>query len=261
MIVYADVLICINIIIDYFLIGFAGVIIKSKCSFRRQLLGAFIGGVCSLLILIERESVLIAIAVRLITSVSVTLAAFGFLNIKVFFKRLGCLYGASFLFSGALNLLLELLNPVGLIVHNGIVYYDLSALLLVVLVAVIYSALTIFSKIFKRNSEELCKIEICEGNNIASIIALIDSGNNLIEPFSEKGVALVDPKYFELLSCDKKHKRLIPYKTVSGEGTVFGFVPDKIRLLSSGEELDLYIAFSPEPLGGKYGAILPASAI
>ena len=261
MIVYADVLICINIIIDYFLISFTVLIIKSKCSFGRQLLGAVVGGFCSLLILIERESILISIAVRLITSIFVTLAAFGFFSIKVFLKRLGFLYGASFLFSGALNLLLELLNPVGLIVHNGIVYYDLSALLLVVMVAVIYSVLTIFSKIFKRNSEELCKIEICEGNNIASIIALVDSGNSLIEPFSEKGVALVDPKYSEILSGDKKHKRVIPYKTVSGEGTVFGFVPDKIRLLSSGEELDLYIAFSPEPLGEKYGAVLPANAI
>ena len=72
---------------------------------------------------------------------------------------------------------------------------------------------------------------------------------------------MLDPKYSSFFAKEGRRERLIPYKTVSGEGTIFGFVPDEIKLLPTGENLDLYIAFSPEPLGEKYGAVLPASAI
>ncbi len=261
MIVYADVLICINIIIDYFLIGFAAAILKAKCSFRRQLLGAVVGGLCSLMILIERESLLISVFVRLITSFSVTMAAFGFLSIGVFIKRLGFVYLSSFAFSGAILALLELLKPVGLIIHNGIVYYDLSAMLLICLAAAIYGLLSLILRISKRKTEHICKIRISEGKTDAEIIALIDSGHKLREPFSEKWVLILDPKYSELLSPQSKMKRIIPYKTVSGGGALVGFLPDKIKLASSGEELDMYVAFSPEPLGKNYSAIIASEAI
>jgi len=261
MIIYADVLICINLILDYFLLGFTALLLKTKISFFRQLIGAFVGGLSSLMILIERESLAVSITVRVITSVLVVLSTFGFSSVSLFVRRICVFFSASFLFSGCMTALIELINPIGLIVHNGIVYYDLSALLLVTLSGVIYVVLSLILRFSKRSAHSTCRLKIEEGNGGAEIIALIDSGNRLKEPFSEKWVLLLDPRYSSELKGEGKPHRIIPYSTISGEGMISGFIPDSVSILPSGEALDVYIAFSPKPLEGEWGAVISSDAI
>ena len=55
MTIYLDVLLSINIIIDYFLINITGGLLKTKCKLSRQIIGAIIGAMCSLTILIPQN--------------------------------------------------------------------------------------------------------------------------------------------------------------------------------------------------------------
>lgn len=263
MIIYIDILVCLNIIIDYFLISLTSFILKSTCSFARQLLGAVVGGICSIAILIPINNYFFDFALRLLTSSFIILASFGFSKLRLYIRRIISFFIASFVFSGCMIAIIDIFEISNLKVKNGIVYYDLSAIILVIITAITYFLLTFIMKFVNRKKVQTCKLRISDNNVSAEIIALVDSGNKLKEPFSEKWVLILDPKYLNDFKGENKPHRVIPYNTIGNNGLITGFCPDKILLISNGDEekLDMYLAFSPNPLKDEYGAIIPADAI
>lgn len=261
MVIYADVLICVNMIMDYFLLSLTSKLCKTACSFRRQLIGSAVGGICALSILLPFDGLMFSFFQRLVTASILTLTTWGFGTIKAFFRRFCCFMICSFGFSGALFVVIYFLKPNGMFERGGVFYYQLSPLFLVLSSAFCYFLITLLSRFINRDRKTTVQLFIKEGSAELSTVALVDSGNCLKEPFSEKGVILLDPKYENMLTT-KKDRRVIPYETVSGGGVLMGFRPDKIELLDekNREPLDLYIVFSNTPLKN-YGAILPAEAI
>ncbi len=80
---------------------------------------------------------------------------------------------------------------------------------------------------------------------------LIDSGNLMVEPFSALPVILVSHSALPppLDNPDPMHYplplRAIPFRTASGNGILFGFLPDKIQLASGGNKkrsVEAYVA-------------------
>lgn len=261
MTVYADVLICVNFIIDYFLLGLTIRILKTPCSFKRQLIGAGVGALCSLSILLPKLNFILMLALLILTSAITIIATFGISKLSVILKQILCFYVASFLFSGLMSVVSNLIKTTSLIVRNGVVYYNLSAILLVTFAVITYLTITLICRYLKRNNEPTCKLLISQDNIKLQVIALIDSGNRLQEPFSEKWVMLLDSQYEKLFSNANSPKRVIPYSTIGGEGVLYGFCPESIKIISTGEKLDMYIAFSPRPIKNGYNAIISAEAI
>jgi len=260
--IYADVLISINLIIDYFLISLTSKLLKTACSFWRQLLGAAVGGVCSLCILIPKEGILISLALRVVTSLAVVMVTYGIGKFSFLLRRVACFYIVSFLFSGLMFALWYFLKPKGLLLQNGIVYYDLSTLFLVASAVFSYLLISLISRFINRKYSPLCRVRIITEKSRAEASVLVDSGNRLREPFSEKPVLLLDPKYYYLAEEYEGGKRVIPYKTVSGEGIIMGFRPRGVYLCDQGggDSLDVYVAISPKPLG-EYDGVIGSSAI
>ena len=84
-------------------------------------------------------------------------------------------------------------------------------------------------------------------------MSLPDSGNKLKEPFSDYPVIIVDKS-----KIPEKCERLIPCQTVSGEGMLKAFKPDKVIISSSKNKIELtkvYVAFS-EVKSKSFSAIL-----
>ncbi len=262
MTVYADVLICINLIIDYFIISLTSKLLKTDCSFGRQILGAVAGAVCSLFILLPYNGIITAFLIVLFTSVSVVLVAYGIGGIAIFLRRVSCFYVISFAFSGAMFAVWYFVKPEGLLVRNGIVYYNLSSMVLVISAIFTYCLILLISRFLKRGSVTTCKLRIDTYSSSVELTALVDSGNRLKEPFSEKPVLLLDPKYEYILDGTDFPARVIPFNTVSGEGTILGVRPKAVYLLENKgrEKLDVYVAISPKALG-EFGAIVSTDAI
>ena len=258
--IYADVLLCVNFIIDYFLLGLTIRVLKTTCSFKRQLVGAGVGAVCSLVILLPSLNFILSLLLLVLTSAITVIATFGINKMMVLLKQIICFYIASFLFTGTMAALSKLIKMPSLLVRNGVVYYNLSAILLVMLAVVTYFIITLICKYLKRNVDATCKLSISQGDVKLQVIALIDSGNKLQEPFSEKWVMLLDSQYEKLFSNISSPKRIIPYATIGGEGILYGFCPESIKILSTGEKLDMYVAFSPRPIKNGYNAIISAEA-
>ncbi len=261
MTVYADVLICVNFIIDYFLVGITAKIVKAPCSFARQIISALVGGACSLVILLPKQNTLVSLLLLFFTSALIVFVAFGKSGIKAFFRSLACFYLASFLFTGAMSALSKFINNNTLAVRNGMVYYNLSAIFLIAFSVITYLIITLFCRYVKRNNPPTCKLEISQDNVQLNVTALVDSGNRLQEPFSEKWVMLLDSGYEKLFGEIKAPRRVIPYSTVAGEGVLYGFYPQSINLKPSGQKLDMYVAFSPKPLKNGYRAIISSEAL
>ena len=262
MTVYADVLLCTDFIIDYFIISFTALLMKSPVDFKRQLFASGFASLTSLVILIPDSFSFIAFVIRISAVPLIVFISFGKSPKKVFFKRIFTFLTTAFVFCGFMEALLKYLKPRGLKIHNGIVYYDISSLLLIGLSAVIYTVLTLLSKYFAKKTVRMKNVSVVTDFGKLSIDCIVDSGNKLREPFSDTPVLLIDKSYQKAVDPGGLPQRVIPYSTVSGEGLLMGFRPKSVYLSDSpSEKLNLYIAFGDVPGDVEFSGILPEDAL
>ena len=80
MVVYADILILVNFIVDYFLIKLTACITKSYIKIFRMVIAAFIGSIFSLYIFLPPLNPFLEILLKLVTSAVMVCIGFGFCN-------------------------------------------------------------------------------------------------------------------------------------------------------------------------------------
>ena len=94
-----------------------------------------------------------------------------------------------------------------------------------------YIIITLISKITDKKapkSKERYVIVENAGKTV-SCTALVDTGNNLREPFSNLPVIMLDKELFNRLFTEEK-MRLIPVSTVNGEALIKAFRPKRITI-------------------------------
>ena len=75
--IYIDILVCLNVIVNYFLLLASGKFLSRPYKRWRILLGAFLGGLYSLYILLPQLAQWFTILVELAMAATITLTAFG----------------------------------------------------------------------------------------------------------------------------------------------------------------------------------------
>ena len=98
-VIYIDVLICVNLVINYFLILATSKFLYLKLKRLRLILGEVLGAVYSLYILLPDYSVFVSLIIRLFMAVTIMGAVFGFKNFKILAKSVAYFFVVSFLFS------------------------------------------------------------------------------------------------------------------------------------------------------------------
>ncbi len=261
--IYIDVLLCLNFTIDYFLLSLTARLSKLPSAFRRRLVAAVIGAVSSLVILLPEMPSLAVGLFRLSVAALMVWVCFAKLSFRMFAVALSFQYISAMLFSGCVSAFRHFFNVTDLHVANGAVYYRISAPVLVVTAAVIYAVLTLFVRFKRRNIVPMCNVRIADGDVVVTVSALIDSGNKLKEPFSQKPVMVIDKCRGAPFKMTKKPRRVIPYGTVSGGGMLNAFLPDSAVAFIKNEAvpIDIYVAVSNVDIKGDYEAVLPYDAI
>ncbi len=267
MTVYADILILINTYVNFFVLLAASAFLRIRCRFLRLIMGALFGGICSLVILIEQKSEFLTCLIQLIIAVIIVLFAFGFAKIYIFLKRLALFFTASFLFSGCVYCYWLAFKPERLIINNSVIYFDISAVELIVASAAIYLLVIIVRAVnggYAKNERKTVDLSICHRGQSAKFKCLIDTGNMLRDAFTDMPVAVIDRMASAYLMIDffnlddqtmRDNKiRLIPFDTVNGEGLMPIFKPDKITV--DNREVDnILIGVSPCSFDGEYDAV------
>ncbi len=275
-IIYVDVLVIINIYINYGLLLLTCFAVRRSAERQKILLGSLFGGIYSLIILVPGISDTAVSLSRVPALAVMVIISFGFGGAREYLKCAFAFLGVNLIFAGAMFLLWFFFCPQNMYFNGGIVYFGIDALTLVLLTVAAYVLLRVISVFTRsrvpRNLIYAAEI-VCSGKS-CFCRAFYDSGNGLCDPFSGEGVIIVNADVLvgavgEGLSdnfqvcAEEKGYRLIPTKSVSGARLLPSFRADRVIIRSAGKNFCIekpVIALCKEKIhGGEYGALLYAS--
>lgn len=226
--VYADILIIINIIVDYFIIRIVQHFLQLSIETWRILLASLFGGLSSLYIFIPQSSFLFEILYRILVCLTLSIILCGFKSIKKTIFACILIFIVTCAYTGTMIALWFIIKPNGMVINNSIVYFDVSPMMIIMFTVIFYIIFSILNFAFKRTAKfsEKCFLKIGVMDREIKIKAIIDSGNSLEDPFSDSEIIITDEKQIKLLFGEdyyqnkelKNRFRKIPYGTVGGKG-------------------------------------------
>lgn len=275
MTVYADILLVINLFVNYALLLCSSMIMKNTASRLRVLLGASIGAFYGLVIFLPDMHNVIEFILRLLATVLIVISTFGFKNIRYFLRCFCTFLAVSFAFGGIMFVLWVTVAPRGMVYNNGAVYFDIDIAVLAVSTVVSFAMVSLISHFTARRApkESVALVKIVRDGEEVHATALIDTGNSLCEKFSGYPVALGEYGMLEKILppavreyIDGKNIspsadfRVVMHKTVSGTGLLPVFRPDYIEIKTASRTVrtdKVYLAATKNNLaGGEYTLLL-----
>ncbi len=261
--IYLDVLVVINIYVNYFLLKSTARITHTALSQRRCILASVIGTVTALTILLPQLSVLILGAIKLVGALFIIKIAFKKITIKRLFKLTAVFFTMSFIFAGVMILITQLTKVSSIIVNNYTVYFNISLLTLAVSTIIAYTAVCIVTYIFDKNCNlnHSYKVKVRLFGKDYIMDAVCDTGNSLMDSFTGKPIIIcnsIDIANLADLRADKtydseeylehfknfKGLRLLPYSTIGNQGIIPAFMADNIVIINEKNQakpVDAYV--------------------
>lgn len=288
--VYADLLFLINTGMDGLCLLLAGRLLHRRVKAWRVAAGAVLGGAYAVVALLlpdmgQAPSLLCDLAVCAIMCATV----FGERRrgwVKGILSAAGVYFALSMALGGVMTALYHLLNRAGV----AAILSDLSGgegdglgSWLFLLLVLIGGAVSLWGgRILRRvRAVRFCTLTVELDGKAATLRGMVDSGNLLRDPMSGRlvvcaegealrgilspGLAAVmggaSPDAVGLSPADARRARVIPAGTATGEGLLYGFVPDRIMLTAEGDtqerEIDALVAVTSIPTEG-VEALIPA---
>ncbi len=229
MVVYADILIIVNFVVDYFLISIAAHFLNKKPRLWRLLLSAGAGGVFSLYIFFPQSNFVVQSLVQILMSMVLCLIALGFGNIKSFLKSTAVLFAVNFAYSGAMIAVWLIFKPHGMAINNSVIYFDISPLFLIVFSVIGYFAVVILRKVFKKPFADntYCTVSVFCQDKSLSLRGIADTGNSINDVFGTSEIFITEKSAVDELLGEHINNpvrfRKIPCSTVTGERLLDGY--------------------------------------
>lgn len=164
--VYLDILLCLNLFINYFILLAASKFTKLSPKRRRIVLGAAFGALCSLIILLPPLHSVLNFGIKMLVAAGTVFLTFGRQPFKVFLKNFAAFLLISFCFGGAMIALWFAFTPKGMVINNGAVYFNLSPLVLIVSTLICYLVLRLVSRLSGREAPQkvICRVRLAAEN-------------------------------------------------------------------------------------------------
>lgn len=281
-IVYADELIFINIVVNYFLLLASSFISSASRKRWRLLLGAAAGGIGSLTIFLPVTGIAISLLIKIALSAAIVLISYKINSLKSFLRMYMSFFLVNFIFAGIMLAVWFAFEPDSMVYNNGSIYFDVDIPLLVLLTVVCYLCITLFSRFTKRRAPQthFGKAEISVMGKTAKANALLDTGNHLSDGFTGKPViiaqydavkTLIPPEintFFKdnnLSACEvpgewQGRLRLIPFNTVGQTGLLPSFRCDCVSAACAGRSAtkeNIFVGVTKRQMAyGEYAVIL-----
>lgn len=268
MVIYVDVLIFTNIIIDYILLFLTEKILKFNLKLYRVVLASIVGGVSSLYILLSVDHLIFDLLFKLVSGILIILIALGRLKIKLIFSGYILFLMLSFAFNGLIYFLQNNFSNT-YFSQNLVSYINISPVLLIVLSSVFYLLVKIIYKIIDRKtSVSTAHLTVYLLENVVSVQCMVDSGHTLTDPLSDSQVFILDGKKFDQLTKCKvdisNRKRVIPIKTVGNSCLLEGVRCDMADVIRGNNKFTYkkpIVLRSQQNLVGTFDAIISKSAV
>ncbi len=287
-VVYLDILLILNLFVNYFLLLGTTCFLHRKPKRWRLILASAVGSLFSLLIFADSIHFVFITLLKLPLAALLVLIAMGYGSRGVYIKTVLLFFGVNFLFAGIMLGVELIFSPAGMLVNNGMVYFNISALTLVLGTLAAYGVICLISYVsaHRVKRQESCRVVIETDGKQVILSGFFDSGNKLVDPISGLPVVVCEldslrqllPRELEerlrlgavhALSGLEQHdwarrSRLIPFHVVGHSGTLFAFSPDRFYLTDeathSSEPQHVLIGVTESKLSqGEYQAILSAN--
>ncbi|MCL2088904.1 MAG: sigma-E processing peptidase SpoIIGA [Oscillospiraceae bacterium] len=281
-VIYIDVLLIINLFVNYFLLAACAKLIHIKLRRMRMLLGAFAGSVSSLLILLPPFNFFLQLVVKITLAMLIIYIAFGITTFFSYLRTVIVFFGINFVFAGVMFAIWFFL-PLGIYYNNGLVYFNISAITLIVSTVTAYLLISLASRFISSApaNGETYTVNIDFMGSKTSMTSFLDTGNRLTDIFSGLPVVICGfdrikcliPEEFhefvyspsagvpESISSHKLYSkiRLIPYDAIGNGGLIAAFKPDRFETVRENKTIahNVLIGINPNPIAnGEYDAIL-----
>lgn len=260
MYVYVEYLILENAIINYIILYVTKKVSRTNTKKLRIFLAAFISSLYTLVLFFPSLHFMTKVSIKISISILIIVLAFNPEKFGTFLKLLTIFYGISFLFAGAsLGLFYFLKSDTGVV--NGTFYivdFPVEILILGVVISTVLAKYFInFLQVKLGKKDILTTVTINLNGKKVQLVALVDTGNSLKEPLTQKPVMIVEyfaikdilPKKIEKLFTDdgdiqldtvaevmfdvsdEIKLRIIPFKSLGkSNGMLIGFKPDGISI-------------------------------
>jgi len=257
MTVYADILMLVNFIIDYFLILITGKFLHIKIKLVRLIVASVLGGIFSLYILVPQTSFIIQVGVQIFMCAILCAVSFGIKNIKQFIRCVLTLFCVNFAYSGAMIAVWIVFKPRGMVINNSVVYFDISPLFLIAFSVVGYFIAILARKILKKPflQNTYCEATLLCGDKKITLGGIADTGNSLQDVFGTSQIFITDNDTVNMLLGKQLHDttrfRKIPCGTITGESLLDGYRIDRAQITFNNKKYDFanpILAVSKTPL-------------
>ncbi len=252
--IYVDILVFLNTTVNFFLLQITACLAGRRKRTGRLLAAAFFGGAYALILLLPQLSGPVLTLTRAAAAAAMTAIAFPFRSLRAFLFQWGLLYLAGFLFAGLMVAVWIVFSPPSMLYGNGVVYFHIPALALVLGVLAVYGLVWLFTRRRRAGWEEgaLERVQIGLSGGQTELWGTVDTGNRLYDPFSGLPVVvcryrsvkdLLPPPlldYFEHPAPDRMEKaaaggvRFIPYEALGKKGLLPVLRPDFLRIQKNG---------------------------
>ncbi len=269
MTVYADILITVNIIVDFILLKITAKILKISPKQWRLVTASAVGGIFSLYIFLPPLGTGLELLVKLLMSGALTAIGFKCKSCKAFLRTTAVLFTVTCCYAGVMIALWQIFSPKGVIIHNSVVYFNISPVMLIIFTALGYFLYLVFAKFFtpSAGSAKRGELTLFAGDKSINATAIFDTGNSLTDLLSDSEVIIGDKALLMALfgtllpdSPDLQTRyRTLPCNTVSGTEVLQGFRCDSAKITTENRTLTLkkpILLAAKTPIKEDYSAIL-----
>ena len=266
MVIYADVLVALNMYINYFLLWGTALMLKRGFSRKRFVLAAFIGALGSLIILVPSLPFAASAVYKIALGTAITLIAFGKQKPAEFAVCALFFLVVNFIFAGVMNALWMFFAPIEMIYENGVFYFNIPIAAIIAFTAAAFFLIKLIKFIFGKFShkDKICEVKIFGKKAEVTLKGLCDTGCSAEDLFTDTPVIICEyEKITEIVPPDiedffagifVEKIRLIPLSTINGDTLIPIFNAEKI--LINGKIANALIGVSRARLGGDADCVL-----
>lgn len=259
-IIYADILIVINLAVDYLVLFGTARLAGTQFLRLRALVAAAIGAGYSLCVLFPLPQWVLWLS-RLAVSVAMVLICFGKRKVCELIRLLAIFYLCGFVFSGFMLLVSLVAQPNAFLLKNGVVYFELSAIEIVLAACVAFVLTEVLRRLFRHGEADgVCIATVYYGDKTAVLKGFTDTGNSLTEPLSSAPVAvcrldsvieILPPNLIAVLKAGDLSTEyrvcLVPCTSIGGTVLISAIRPQRLEIEHGGtvfEAEDVMLGFS-----------------
>jgi Sporulation factor SpoIIGA. len=239
--VYLDLIIVLNIALDFLILLTVSIVLKRNVNIKRIILASLFGGLSIFLLFVPINTFMLFV-VKLLISMVMVIIAFSYKNKKYFINNMAYLYMVSIILGGFLYFLrveFSYKNEGVIFFNNGM---SINFIVLLIISPIILYIYIKESKMLKLNGSYYHKVDLYYKNKCYKFNGFLDTGNKLYDQYKKRPIVLIRNKDIKF-NYDKGI--LVPYHTASGNSLLKCLVVDSM-IIDGNEVLNPVIGLSEQ---------------